>query len=68
MARVITPAPDVIDTARLTHDCGAVVEFVRADVKSDQRNEVYVVCPSCGKWIAESVLAWAKTARVVSSR
>jgi hypothetical protein len=60
MAHVIMSPPDLIPLAQLTHECGALVEFVQSDIQTDQRGESYVVCPWCKKppWIDVRVLRW----------
>jgi len=38
--------------------CGSIIEFSRSDVKSDQRDGNYVICPVCESWINVTNLDW----------
>jgi DNA-directed RNA polymerase subunit RPC12/RpoP len=60
MARVIKAPPPVREVATWKDTCGATVEFEPSDVKSDQRDGPYVVCPHCKSWISSSLLKWKK--------
>lgn len=33
------------------YNCKTVFSYTRKDVKPDQRDGDYVICPVCGKWI-----------------
>jgi hypothetical protein len=58
MARVVKKSKKAKHFVRTKHAaCGATVEFLKEDVKSD-RDGAYVVCPFCKAFIAESVLKW----------
>lgn len=61
MARVISAPVNVPVVAITKHVCGAVVEFERSDINTDDRSDgPYVVCPHCKKtpWISETTLKW----------
>lgn len=36
--------------------CDSLVEFHRSDIRSDQRDGSYVVCPVCGGFITTKVV------------
>lgn len=46
----------------LKSGCGSEIEFERSDVRSDQRDGSYVVCPVCKAWIDASLLSWKRAA------
>jgi len=59
MARILSRGPNKADfVAVYKCDCGSLVEFARKDVKPEQRDGDYVVCPGCRSWIAASLLMW----------
>jgi hypothetical protein len=62
MARVIKQGKPVVEVAVIKHDCGSTVEFERSDIRNDQRDGNYVVCPACKgtPWIGVSTLKWKK--------
>lgn len=60
MARVIKSPPPMREIAIWKDSCGATVEFEPKDVKADQRDGNYVVCPSCKSFISVDVLKWKK--------
>jgi hypothetical protein len=62
MARVIKQGKPVIEVAVIKHDCGATVEFEKSDIRNDQREGNYVICPACKvtPWIDAGILKWKK--------
>lgn len=38
--------------------CLSLIEYEQGDVRSDQRDGEYVVCPVCEAWTSTRVLTW----------
>ena len=55
MARVLTGGGV---TATTSCQCGALVEFQKSDVSTDERDQQYVRCPDCYQIISGRVLTW----------
>ena len=60
MPRIIKPGrlPSAQVATATCGRCHGVAEYERKDVTRDQRDGDYVVCPSCGSFIAAATLTW----------
>lgn len=43
--------PEEKKTLKTCENCKCEFAYVKSDVKPDQRDGDYVICPCCGKWI-----------------
>lgn len=62
MPNVISRGTPKLKIARhKCNGCNSVVEYTGKDIRSDQRQETYVVCPVCDSWIDTVRLDWRFT-------